>query len=757
MHQRPVVRAGGLGQLVEGLVPHALAPAEARRLVLLHRALHDRGDDRVEVPLGDLGEPVLGEDDLALLGDADAPVEAPGRAAHDGRVGGAAAPARRPPAPVEEGQRDVVQAAHVHQALLGEQQLPVGGQVAAVLVGVGVAHHHHLAVSARLQVAHVRRQAQQAPKRPRRAAEVVDGLEQGHQVDVRVEGAVLLPAQPGGRGQDLRGQDVGGALGEAHDHGPGGLGPVLQHRPAQLGEGARGLSGAALQRAGRGEGRGMLQQLLEHPRPLGLGQVAAPAVECGEVLGGLPQQARVLAHVEARDVEAEGLRLARQPRQAAVRQPPAAVRLQRAPHHLQVLHQLGGARVGALAPGIQALPDERQLPPVRLAGVARADLRGGLGHRPLVGGDRRVELLADLRHPGRDADAGGQRPHPLAQHPVGQVGVQVERLPHQLRRAVGVAVLVAARPRAVAQEAHRRPQARVVAIQQPLELLVHGAGGVEEHLLEEEERPAHLVDHPRAGRPHLVALPEDRDLLEQPLLGLAALARRQARVVEGVEALGHEHVLGQDGAARDLGGMRRHHQLDREPVQHRGDPLRWHRAFGEGREGRREALGLGAVGLLALGVAPAPAAHPMVLVGGVDELEEHREGADHAHQLAPVEVLGALPQLGLGPRRLVGVHPLGAHLLGQGAQPLLRREQALAALLHQHLAEQPPQVGDVRAERGVAVRWDLGRLAQAPARRGRMGASRLTRPQCQIPRQLMGPRRWRWPRRSGRRLWCCRR
>ena len=675
------------------------------------------------------------------------PSRLPAGPAHDGRVGGAAAAARRPAAPVEERERDVVQPADVHQPLLGQQQLPVGRQVAAVLVGVGVAHHHHLAVAARLQVAQVRGQAQQAAQRVRRAAEVVDRLEQGHEVDVGAEGAVLLPAQPGGRGQHLGGQDVGGTLGEAHDHGPGGLGPVLEHRPAQLGERARGLAGAALQRPGRGEGRGMLEQILQHPGPLALRQVAT-AVERREVLGGLPQQARVLAHVEARDVEAEGLHLPRQPRQAALREAPPAVRLQRAPHHLQVLHQLGRPRVGPLAARVQALPHERQLAPVPLGGVATAHLRGGLGHRHLVGGDRDVELLAGLRHARGDADARGQRPHPLPQHPVGEVGVQAERLPQQLGRAVGVAVLVAAGPGAVAQEAHRRAQAGVVAVQQPLQLLVHRAGGVEEHLLEEEERPAHLVDHPRAGRAHLVALPEDRDLLEQPLLGLAALARRQARVVEGVEALGHQHVLGQDRPARDLGGVRRDDQLDREAVQHRADPLRRHAPLGEGREGGGEALGLRAVGLLALGVAPAPAAHAVVLVGRVDELEEHREGPDHAHQLAPVEVLGALPQLRLGPRRLVRVHPLGAHLLGQRAQPLLRREQALAPLLHQHLAQQAAQRGDVGAERGVAVRWDLAQLAQTPARRGRMAASRLTRPQCQIRAQLMVPRRSRRRRRS---------
>jgi len=61
---------------------------------------------------------------------------------------------------------------------------------------------------------------------------------------------------------------------------------------------------------------------------------------------------------------------------------------------------------------------------------------------------------------------------------------------------------------------------------------VDGAGGVLEHVVEEEEDPAHLVDHARALRPHRVGLPEDRDGLEEALGGVAPLTRRAVRLVE---------------------------------------------------------------------------------------------------------------------------------------------------------------------------------------------------------------------------------
>jgi hypothetical protein len=117
---------------------------------------------------------------------------------------------------------------------------------------------------------------------------------------------------------------------------------------------------------------------------------------------------------------------------------------------------------------------------------------------------------------------------------------------------------------------------------------------------------------------------------------------------------------------------------------------------------RRQALRLRAPLGLALGVAGAAAAHPVVLLGRVDELEVQGERPDHAgleRDVEPVDDRLDLALAGVGLRAL-GV---GAERPVQQPEPLLHVQQLLAALLHQHLAEQVPEQADVTAERLVAV------------------------------------------------------
>ena len=343
---------------------------------------------------------------------------------------------------MEERQLHPVEPTGVRDALLRQEELPVGRQVAAVLVGVGVAHHHGLALAARLDVAAVLRRAEERPQHPGGPAQVADGLEEGHEVDVRVEAPVLLADQAGVARERQRREEVLGLVGEAHDDRPGRARSVLVDGAAQLPERLEHLGGRGRERLGR------------------------PG---GEPVGGLAHAARVLAHVEARRVEAEGLDLAQQAGQAAARDALAAVLAQRRIDDAQVRHHLVGIRVGGLALGVETLPDVGELAPVGLGRVAGEDLLRGDGHHRLVGRDRGEQRLADADHAHRDRQLRAQLGDAVAQVADRRVAMAVEGRGDEVRGAVGVAVLVAPGPRPEGEDGGRRADPGVVLGHEPLE------------------------------------------------------------------------------------------------------------------------------------------------------------------------------------------------------------------------------------------------------------------------------------------------
>ena len=262
-------------------------------------------------------------------------------------------------------------------------------------------------------------------------------------------------------------------------------------------------------------------------------------------------------------------------------------------------------------------------------------------------------------------------------------------------------VLVAARPRAEAEQRTRRRRRGVRLGEQPLQLLVHRAGGVLQDVVEEEEDPPDLVDHPRALRAHRVGLPQDRDRLQEALGGVAALPGRPVGLVELLQAGVHHDVLVQDVLARDLRRVRRGHQLDGHAVEHLLHPLGRHAARRHGLTAAARLSGCARL-RLPLGVALPAAPHAVVLLGRVDELEVDREGADDAGLEGHVEAVDdpldlGFPRLGLRP---VGV---GAERPVQEPEALLDVQQLPPALLHQHPPEEVPEQADVTAEGLVPV------------------------------------------------------
>ena len=82
-------------------------------------------------------------------------------------------------------------------------------------------------------------------------------------------------------------------------------------------------------------------------------------------------------------------------------------------------------------------------------------------------------------------------------------------------------------------------------------------GRVDQALFEEPVAVANLVHDLRPARPHLVRLPEHRDLPRERVLDVLAL-------VEPGEERGDAEVRRENGAARRLGRMRREDELQRD-------------------------------------------------------------------------------------------------------------------------------------------------------------------------------------------------
>ena len=112
-------------------------PATAGKAV---RSVADDGG--LEVALGEAREAVLERDRLALLRQLQAAVDRTRGLGEDACVRRSAAPAGRAAAAVEDRQLDITVGGDARQLLLRAVDLPLRGEIAAVLARVGVAHHH---------------------------------------------------------------------------------------------------------------------------------------------------------------------------------------------------------------------------------------------------------------------------------------------------------------------------------------------------------------------------------------------------------------------------------------------------------------------------------------------------------------------------------------------------------------------------------------------------------------------------------------
>ncbi len=402
------------------------------------------------------------------------------------------------------------------------------------------------------------------------------------------------------------------------------------------------------------------------------------------------QLAGVEADVELGQMEAEELDPPLDSGEPSGGDAVAAVGLEAAAEHREVGEQLGGGRVGVVP---EAPAHERQLAAVGLALVGAPELGERLRMLAFVARDRLLELGRVLD----ERPARGERDLELAHVGLvaGERGLARSLEGEQDRLTVHrrVAVEVAADP---ASEMERQ---RCVG-QEAAVVGEHALTCVEEALLEEPQPVADLVHHLRAHGADLVGLPEDRDLLRELRLELVALVRAQRGLVEPREQRRDAGLGAQQRAPARLGRMRGQDELERELREAPRALLGGHR--GELLEGLPERLARRVL----LAVVLAPPAQPVVLLGGVRELEVDAEGPQH-------------PRLALGGERTHGLaHERRVAELtrapGRGPDRLLGGEERLALLLDEHRPEQRPEQAHVAPQQAVGLFVAAGVSHRAP-------------------------------------------
>src|SRR4029078_6577375 len=126
---------------------------------------------------------VLARDDFALLGDADLPLHAALGLREDGLIARTATAPDGGAAALEQAQLDTMPFEYLDQLDGGLVQLPVRGEIAAVLVAVRVAQHDFLHTAAALQHATVFGYGEQRFHDGAAAAQISDRLEQRNDVE----------------------------------------------------------------------------------------------------------------------------------------------------------------------------------------------------------------------------------------------------------------------------------------------------------------------------------------------------------------------------------------------------------------------------------------------------------------------------------------------------------------------------------------------------------------------------------------------
>ena len=159
-------------------------------LRLQQARLQCRRGENFQIVAADFGVGIFAGDDFALFGDPDLAVHRTAGLRDNGVIAWPAAAADRAAAAVKQPQAHMVALEHLDQLDLGLVEFPTRGDKTAILVAVGIAQHHFLHRAAAVDQLAVIVDRQHPVHDAARCLQILDGLEQRHDIDGAAAGGM---------------------------------------------------------------------------------------------------------------------------------------------------------------------------------------------------------------------------------------------------------------------------------------------------------------------------------------------------------------------------------------------------------------------------------------------------------------------------------------------------------------------------------------------------------------------------------------
>src|SRR3984957_12414922 len=452
-------------------------------------------------------------------------------------------------------------------------QAPNGGQIAAILVRVGIPDHDFLKAERRRHGCDFR-QLEPSRHHGGRLREIADGFEQrdGHDIGPP---AAPCAIQAGLLEQDIDLEQIRHALAFGHDvSGDAGaaVAPVRFGRRAHDVELRQGFRRVARVRPRQQPLAGEFMAQQQHTVTLAERLVICRHARDLEQFGDHPRvHVRVLPQVQGRQMEAEGLHRPAQSSQGARGvQSHLILRPQGLFEYLEVGTQTFGIRIRLrahrrrprrhasrklLKGGGKARVDSRVGAPVGFVGPGGIEVAAALRQLSQLGGHGREFA--------RQRQFGPQRIELF--EIVGQQRLRraAERQTQRIRGDMRISIAVAADPAAETQET-RRPRA-----QQAFPPSVERRDRGQKNIAQIGQRGVDLVRDVQPLAPQCPRLPQQGDLRGDPFLDQLPISGFGAPQVALSHQGGDAIAVIQHALAHDLGGMRRQHRDDQRSVEQR--------------------------------------------------------------------------------------------------------------------------------------------------------------------------------------------
>ena len=514
--------------------------------MMQQRRLHGGGDQRLKIAQPDFRVGVFAGNNLSLLGDADLTVHAARRLRQNGIVARAAAATDCAAPAVEQAEFQAVFAEYFYQFQFCLIQLPVGRDVAAVLVAVRITQHHFLGVSPVGQQPAVVGNGEQFVHDGPAAAQVLDGFKQRDDIDVQriaaFQQACLLQHQ-------CQFQHVAHRIGLGDD-------VIGQCGPAKAPVYVRcGLHDAQLalyhigvffkldhQRLSR------LQRVEQRLAPLSFvkaGIIADRSAMRQQFADGLFVYRAVLAHIQWRQMKTEHLCCAAQIGQASACQISSAVLIQRVDQYVQIGDKLfrRGVRQGRLihrrqmryfvtklaGGGRQTRINQYQCAAIRLIDPADCGIRRSIG--------KAAQVIADIDKTVGQGEAPAQKMCLFKVMLERYFGMLLHRKLHDIVRHERIAVAVAAYPAAYFQQGRDLDVLVKARFKLVFQIGVNSGDFLQKGVAVKLQSVIDFVVHGQLGGAQHARLPEDQyEPAQSVLIGRDFIRRHVEAITAGHQA-----------------------------------------------------------------------------------------------------------------------------------------------------------------------------------------------------------------------------